>query len=295
MRHQLRERRLSVLTRRNDRHLTHSTACKLDTLSGMPFDPASFEAEVALKLIPTERLPYVAQDALEMGFEGPRVLRMAVLEPTAGWAIDQALMPMLDELGCHLIAPEEAALRLARQRARRILDTGEDPLPSVPYFYRLMVAADYPEELIELGYFDDDEIFYFDDPEEKRTRAREALEELLSPELHQRRRIERKAAWELEQKRIKSEWPYVLNSPSGRALLKERYIEKITEMRPFLWIELVSWILVGWAFSSWRTTVIGYVVSMPVLFALPVWGEYLRMRRERRDTLLRRGVPDDQI
>jgi hypothetical protein len=32
-----------------------------------------------------------------------------------------------------------------------------------------------------------------------------------------------------------------------------------------------------------------------MLFALPVWGEYRRMKWERRDLLLRRGVPDDQI
>jgi hypothetical protein len=261
----------------------------------MPFDLTMFEAEVALKLIPTERLPSLAQDALEAGFDGPHVLRMAVLEPVAGWAIDQALQPMMDELGCRLISIQEAALRLARKRAQLILDTGEDPLPSVPYFHRLMVAADYPEELIELGYFDDDDIFYSDDPAGKQTRAREALEELLSPELRQQRITERKAAWDEEQTRIKSEWPYVLNSPSGRALFKERYIENITEMRPFLWIELVAWTLVGWAFSSWRTTVFGYLASIPILLALPVWGEYLRMKWERRDTLPRRRVPEDQI
>ena len=86
-----------------------------------------------------------------------------------------------------------------------------------------------------------------------------------------------------------------LNSASGRSLLKHRYIERVAELRPILWIELVAWCLVGWAFGSWRTTVIGYIVTMPVLFALHIWDEYLRMKRERRDTLLRRGVPDDQI
>ncbi len=85
----------------------------------MPFDRATFEAEVALKLIPTERLPSVAQDALEAGFDGPRVVRMAVLEPVANWGIDQALPPMMEELGCKAISPEDAALHLARQRARQ--------------------------------------------------------------------------------------------------------------------------------------------------------------------------------
>jgi hypothetical protein len=278
--------------------MTNESAARvfwIGTLDSMSFDLANFEAEVALRLIPTERLPAIAQDALEDGFDGPNVLRMAILEPVAGWGIDQALQPMLTELGCQAISPKEAALRLAQIRARRILETGEDPLPSIPCFYRLMLAADYPEELIELGYFDDDDIFFSDVPEEKRMRAREALEVLLFPELRQKRLIERKVAWEREQARVKSEWPYVLNSPTGRALLKERYKEKLIEMRPLLWIELVAWIIFGWGISSWRTTVIGYILSVPVLFALPVWGEYRRMKCERRDTLLRRGVPDDQI
>jgi hypothetical protein len=261
----------------------------------VPFDPAIFEAEVALKLIPTDRLPVVAQDALEAGFDGPHVVRMAILELVAGWQIDQALPPMLAGLGCHSISIKEAALRLALQRAKRILETGEDPLSSIPYFHQLMLATDYPAELIGLGYFDDDDIFFSDIPEEKQTRAREALEELLSPELRERRSAERKAAWEREQARVKTEWPYVLNSPTGGALLKKRYKENLTEMRPVLWIELVAWIVVGWAFSSWRTAVIGYIVTVPVLFALPAWGEYRRMKWERRDSLLRRGVPDDQL
>jgi|HubBroStandDraft_4_1064222.scaffolds.fasta_scaffold1401744_1 hypothetical protein len=65
--------------------------------------------------------------------------------------------------------------------------------------------------------------------------------------------------------------------------------------RPVLGIELAAWALVGWAFGSWRTFVIGYIVSVPVLLALPVWGEYRQMKRERRDLLLRRGVPEEQI
>lgn len=261
----------------------------------MPFDPAMFEAEVALKLIPTEQLPSVAQDALEAGFDRPHVLRMAILEPLAGWAIDQALPPMMEELGLCWIAPEKAALRLARQRAQHLLKTGEDPLPSMPYFYRLMVAADYLGELIELGYFHDYDELYSDDPEEVQARARSALEELLSPELRQQRAAERKAAWERQQEEIRREWPYVLNSPSGRALLRQRYREKITYMRPILWIEVVAWIFMGWAFSSWRTTVVGFVASLAFIFTMPVLGEYLQMRRERRDTLLRRGVPDELI
>jgi hypothetical protein len=147
------------------------------------FDPKRFEAEVALKLIPTERLPAVAQDALEAGFDGPHVVRMAILEPRYGWAIDQALHPMMAELGCRELSLKEAALRLGRERAKHLLETGEDPLPSLPYFYRLMLAADYARELIELAYVEDEfEFLTSENADARRARAHEALENLLLPE-----------------------------------------------------------------------------------------------------------------
>jgi hypothetical protein len=95
--------------------------------------------------------------------------------------IDQALPLMSAELGRQATLSKEAALRLAHQRAQCILPIGEDPLPSIPYFYRLMLAADYPRELIDLRYFDD--IIDTDDLEEQRVCARETLEELLFSEL----------------------------------------------------------------------------------------------------------------
>jgi hypothetical protein len=147
------------------------------------FDLKKFEAEVALKLIPTEQLPAIAQDAMEAGFDGPHVVRMAILEPAYGWAIDQALPLMMAELGCRELSLTEAALRLGRERAKYLLETGEDPLPSLPYFYRLMLAADYARELIELAYLEDEFEFLTDENVgARRARAHEALESLLSLE-----------------------------------------------------------------------------------------------------------------
>ena len=253
----------------------------------MPFDPPTFEAELALNLIPTEQLPALAQDALEAGFAGPHIVRMAIMQPTDGWAIDQALPPMLEELGCHSITPKEAALWLAHQRAKLILETGEDPLPSLSYFYRLMLSADYPKELIDLDYLKDDCDFLEENIDNQRALAREALENLISPELREQRHTERKADWEREQARAKQEWPYVLNSPTGRTLLRKRYKEKLIEMRKLLWIEFISWIMLGLAFNSWRITAMGYVATVPVLLTLPLWSEYRQMKTERRD---RKGI-----
>lgn len=261
----------------------------------MSFDLSTFEAEVSLKLISTEQLPSCAQDALEASYNGPRVLRMAILDPRYGWEIDQALPPMMAELGCQLIPPDEAALRLARQRAQKILNRGEDPLPHLNYFSKLMVAADYPRDLIELGNLEEDFEFLVDEPSERRELAIEALADLLSPELRNKRRDERLAEWTRRQEESKRDWPYIFNSPRGRSILKERYKESLAYIRPIFVIEAVAWLLVGWAYSSWRTAVIGYVICIPLFFAMPLLGEYRRLKRERRDTLLRMGVPDEQI
>ncbi len=153
-------------------------------MSALPFDAKIFEAEVALKLIPAERLPAVAQDAMEAGMDGPYVVQMAILDPKHAWAIDQALPPMLKELGCRAIARDEAATRLARYRAKRILESSEDPLPSIPYFHQLIFSGecppdltDYPGELISLAFLDD--AYAWATEQQVRTYAREALEQLL--------------------------------------------------------------------------------------------------------------------
>jgi hypothetical protein len=263
----------------------------------MPFDPATFEAEVALKLIPTEQLPAAAQDALEAGFDGPHVLRMAILDPSSQWEIDQVLPTMLAEVGCHSISLKEAALRLAHQRARSILATDEDPLPSLPYFHRLMFLGDYPEELIEIGYLQDnfDFIDFIENFDEQRASAIAALKDLLSPELREKRRVEKLAAWERQREEARKDWPYVFDSPKGRSLLKEKYKERLADIRPIFVIEAFAWLLVGWAFSAWRIATVGYIVTVPILIALALWSEYRRLKRKRHDILLRSGVPDDQI
>jgi len=261
----------------------------------MTFDPATFEADVALKLIPTEQLPTIAQDALEAGFDGPHVLRMAIIDPRYGWEIDQALPPMLAELGCSSIPKKDAALRLAKQRAQAILAMNEDPLPSLPYFYRLMLSADHPRELIELGYLEDEFDFIPDDLDGQRKMAIRALEDFLSPEPYEKRIAEGQAAWAHRREQAKKEWPHVLASPTGRILLKEYYKERLEYIRPLFAIEVVAWILLGYASSSWRIALFGYAATLPVLLALPLWAEYRRLKRERRDLLLRMRVPEDQI
>ena len=184
---------------------------------------------------------------------------------------------MLAELGCQPISPRDAALRLGRRRAASIRESGEDPLPSMPYFYILLRAADGDVDFYDLAYFDDDCTFP-EPPENTRKRAREAIEELLSPDLREQRMAARKAEWEHQAAEAKTEWPYVLNSPIGRELFKARYKEKVIELRPFILLFFAGWIIFGWTTGAWYISAKGYLIGLALLFLLPLWGEYRRMK-----------------
>ena len=49
-----------------------------------------------------------------------------------------------------------AALRLARNRAQKILEAGQDPLKHTHDFERLWIEAGYPTELALVGNLDDE-------------------------------------------------------------------------------------------------------------------------------------------
>ena len=257
------------------------------------FDPAVFEAELALGFIPTEEMPRRAQDALEAGYDGAGVVRMAVLEKPSGWEVDQVVPRMLEDLGLRRIDVADAAVRLGRVRAERILASGEDPLQSAAYFDDLAKRADYPVELMDcVSYFDDVRAFDLDD-EKIREIALGQLRELLDPELHGRRVAARKAAWEAagqeRQEKAREDWPFVMNSPGGRSLLRERVREKFGEARLVLAIQMGAWVVLGWCLGSWRTVVFGLLVAVPLSVGIGALGLILRLRRERKDKLLRMG------
>ena len=267
----------------------------------MPFDPPTFEAEVTLHLIPTEELPTRAIQAVEAGFDGPHVLRMAVLDPHYPYAIQQALRAMLAELGSRGISLEQAATHLANQRAKRILTQNEDPLTGWSYFHRLYIAGDNPSVLDNLAYALD-ECDYLDTPiEEQRVIAHEALAEFLDPVLRQVREAERQAAWKLQrevyeqqQAEAKEEWPHKSNSPTRRAILRERLTERARDSRIFLLLLPLSWIIGAWTFHTLWIFLYGiaYVLLLP---PFAYWAEYRRMKRERRYKLLRMGISEEDI
>jgi hypothetical protein len=122
----------------------------------MPFDRRSIEAKLALGRISPENMPKVAWDALEAGYDGPAVRRMAAFNIPTGFEVDAILPGFLQETAMRAISQEEAAIRVACDLAHEIIDSRKDPLPYAETFYRLWISCDYTRELGSLGTLPDD-------------------------------------------------------------------------------------------------------------------------------------------
>jgi len=254
----------------------------------MPFDPQQFAAEASLGLILSEAFPSAAQDALVAGFDGPWLVRMAILEKPSGWEVDQVLPKMLADLNLQLPAPKAAAILLAQARVERIRSSGDDPLLSMDYFYQLWLKADYPDELSELGNLDD--FYSWTDEAEVRAAAVEGMENLLDPELAARRHAARAAAWEEQRRVARHEWPFVLNSPSGRDLFHRRWRERLLEMRSLIWILFAASALLVWSLGSWKVPLVVVLAMIPWTLAGSAFGVYRQMKRECQNARWRSGL-----
>jgi hypothetical protein len=121
----------------------------------MPFDRDIIEAKISLHLILSNELPLLAVDALEAGFDGPAVRRLAALHPMASFEIAEALPRAMSEMGMTFMEPGQAGLRLARYLCRQTL-AAEDPLPELFKLEGLYYRSGYPHELAALGILEDE-------------------------------------------------------------------------------------------------------------------------------------------
>ena len=121
----------------------------------VPFDSQLVEARLALGLIGPDEMPALAWDALEAGFDGRSIRRLAALIKPSGWETDQIIPAFMAEAGMTSISREEASIRVARQLARRILCEELDPLAYSRDFEVLWIQADYPTAIQGVGSLDD--------------------------------------------------------------------------------------------------------------------------------------------
>ncbi|HEY6447110.1 MAG TPA: hypothetical protein VIY53_11665 [Acidobacteriaceae bacterium] len=148
----------------------------------MTFDPQLVEAKLVLDMLPPEELPGVAAEALEAGLDGRFIRRMAALDRPSGWEVDQILPKFRAEAGLTEIQRGEAALRVARDLAQRILRENLDPLAFTGEFHTLWVHADYAREIQIVGTLDDDKYlaqYFYRTEEQFRDLARQKLIDLV--------------------------------------------------------------------------------------------------------------------
>jgi hypothetical protein len=120
------------------------------------FDTKLIEAQMALELILTDNMPRIAWDALESGFDGPAIRRLAALERPTYFEVADVLPGVMQELGISHIPADRAGERIGRKIAQRVLDGGHDPLKHLRDFESVWVRAGYPISLAALATLDDE-------------------------------------------------------------------------------------------------------------------------------------------
>lgn len=122
----------------------------------MPFDQITIGARLTLGSIWPEEMPSVAWDALEAGYDGPAIRRMAAFVNPTGFEVDAVLPAFKREAHIPQLSKSESAVRMAYNIAREIVDMRKDPIPYADTFNTLWIAADYSREIQQLGTWRDD-------------------------------------------------------------------------------------------------------------------------------------------
>lgn len=122
----------------------------------MKFDRDQIEARLALKLIASDDMPEIALSALEAGLDGKAIRRLAILEHPTYFEVAEVLPRVMQELGITQIPIEEAAVRVAKEIAKGILESGDDALLHLCDFESLWVRSEYADQISKLGTLYDD-------------------------------------------------------------------------------------------------------------------------------------------
>ncbi len=123
----------------------------------MPFDPNLFVAEWYCGLNLPEDMPAFAADALEAGFDGPALRRLAGLVKPTSWDVGNLFLDAIDEIGVIEVRNREQAIfRLAKVVAKKILDGSMDALEGAQRLSRYAMEAGYPDGLAEFDQLADE-------------------------------------------------------------------------------------------------------------------------------------------
>ena len=141
----------------------------------LPFSPELIEAAWKMGKLPSETVPFLAQTALELGYDGKYTREVAgLIRPN--WSDLETLGPkFLSELGMRgTQSREDAARTLARFVAQAIVEGRVRPYDGARYIWLEIANALWPNTPKELVSFIgnaseyDDCAFYADHPDEVR-------------------------------------------------------------------------------------------------------------------------------
>jgi len=122
----------------------------------MAFEPRVVEARLALNLISSVEMPRLAWDALEAGFDGPAIWRLAAFEFPTFFQVQEVLPQAMEEMRLARLDKTAAALQLAKLRAQEILARNLDPFKHLRDFEQMWIESDYCRELQDFGNLDDE-------------------------------------------------------------------------------------------------------------------------------------------
>lgn len=116
----------------------------------MAFDPDLFAAKWYCSMVNPEEMPNFAADALEAGFDGPALRRLAGLIKPASRDIGKLFDEVLDEIGeVRVRSKEQGIFKLAKTVARAIADGQIDPIQGAQRLSHYAKEAGYPAGLAE--------------------------------------------------------------------------------------------------------------------------------------------------
>jgi hypothetical protein len=114
------------------------------------FNPDSFVAKWYCSKVGPEDMPLFAADALEAGYDGPALRRLAGLIRPTSRDVGDLFRDALREIGkVKIQSKEQAVFSLSRETAADILQGRVDPVRGAEILARYAAMVGYPESLAE--------------------------------------------------------------------------------------------------------------------------------------------------
>ena len=120
----------------------------------LPFSPQLIQARWEFGKLPSEEVPRLAQDALELGYDGKYIRRIAGLESPDSFDLHPLMPGFLAELGVTTkLSQRDAGLALARLVAQAIVDGRVKPYEGARFIWREIEVELWPNPPEELMSF----------------------------------------------------------------------------------------------------------------------------------------------